>query len=441
MYRCLRAAGSTPAETSPTQRSMKTTLERHLSSPASLHGETLSVGPAGQQTSTRVVSLDIFRGLTMAMMIFVNDLASVHGLSRWTYHMPTDVDAMSYVDMVFPAFLFILGMAMPLAIEQRLKRNPSQPALWAHVVYRTIALVVLGLILANAELGDRARMHGIPQSLWALAALLGAVLMWGVFGSLSRTRRPQRIAGAVLLIACFAIFRRATQAGHSAWIDFRYPEILGLLGLTYFGVCLLYIPMRGSRWAPLGWLVALVSFNACCTARLISVAHLPIYVWPFDNGSMASVTMAGIVAYFIFLDRKRPWTPSQRIGYGIVFGVAAFAAGWLLVPLGISKNRGTPTWSLWSIAACALLFSGLYWLCDVRKHTGWAAPVRAAGSNTLFTYLLPDVYVFAASLFGFSALLLHWNHGWAGVVRAVLFTCGILLISTACTRARIRLQI
>ena len=55
------------------------------------------VGIAGQAISTRVVSIgNIFRGITMAVMIFVNnDLASVHGLSKWTYHMPAKVDAMT----------------------------------------------------------------------------------------------------------------------------------------------------------------------------------------------------------------------------------------------------------------------------------------------------------------------------------------------------------
>ena len=61
-----------------------------------------AIGITGQATSTRVVSIDIFRGITMAVMIFVNDLDSVHGLSKWTYHMPANVDAMTYVDMVFP---------------------------------------------------------------------------------------------------------------------------------------------------------------------------------------------------------------------------------------------------------------------------------------------------------------------------------------------------
>ena len=121
---------------------------------------------AGQAATTRLASIDIFRGLTMTLMIFVNALAEIKGLPWWTYHMKADIDAMTYVDMVFPFFLFIVGLSMPLAIRQRLKRNPSLPALWLHVVVRSVSLIVLGLILANAESGDAARM-GISPSLWA----------------------------------------------------------------------------------------------------------------------------------------------------------------------------------------------------------------------------------------------------------------------------------
>src|ERR1700734_1750160 len=113
--------------------------------------------PSLSQTGTavvsapRVVSIDIFRGLTMAVMIFVNALAEVHGLPWWTYHAHAQEDVMTYVDMVFPFFLFIVGMALPLSIAQRLKRNPSLLSLWVHVAARVIGLVVLGLILANAD--------------------------------------------------------------------------------------------------------------------------------------------------------------------------------------------------------------------------------------------------------------------------------------------------
>ncbi len=79
----------------------------------------------------RVVSIDIFRGVTMAVMIFVNALSDVRGLPWWTYHAHAEEDVMTYVDMVFPFFLFIIGMSLPLSITRRLRRNPSMPSLGA----------------------------------------------------------------------------------------------------------------------------------------------------------------------------------------------------------------------------------------------------------------------------------------------------------------------
>lgn len=399
-----------------------------------------ATGIAGQTTSTRVVSIDIFRGITMAVMIFVNDLASVHGLSKWTYHMPAKVDAMTYVDMVFPAFLFIVGMSLPIAVRQRLKRNPSLPALWMHIVLRSLALLVLGLILANAERGDSARMHMNPNA-WALLGLLGGILLWNVYTGVSRrVVLWLKCGGAALLIFVFAIFRRATPAGE-AWIKFSYPEILGLIGLTYFAVCLLYVPTRRWQSAPLLWFVVLVAYNAACILHWIPLNHVSMYAWPFGNGAMPSLVMAGIVTSIIFLGDHRWKTPWQKIQLALLMAIVTFIAGWLLTPLGISKIRATPTWSLWTIAACCALFALLYWVCDVRKQTGWAWLVRPAGSNTLLTYLVPDIYYFLAGLFAFESLEMRWNAGWPGVIRALVFTVVMLLIARLLTRARLRMQL
>ncbi len=401
---------------------------------------TPSTGIAGQTTSTRVVSIDIFRGITMAVMIFVNDLASVRGLSKWTYHMPANVNAMTYVDMVYPAFLFIVGMSLPLAVRQRLKRSPSVAKLWLHVILRSVALLALGLILANVDYCDQARMHVSPE-VWALLGLAGGILLWNVYTGLSRrVVLILRLAGAALLVFVFAIFRRAVPGGE-AWIQFSYPEILGLIGLTYFAVCLLYIPTRRWRLAPLAWLIVLVAYNCVCSAHWIYVDRIPLYIWPFGNGCMASLIMAGVVTSLIFLDDGRISEPPRKLQLGLLMGILAFIAGWFLRPLGISKIRATPTWALWTVAACCVLFTALYWLCDMKKRTGWAWLVRPAGSNTLLTYLLPDIYYFLVGLTGTAYLQEHWNQGWPGVFRAIAFTVAILLVAHAATRARLRMQL
>src|ERR1700681_3524645 len=126
-------------------------------------------------TTPRVVSIDIFRGLTMAVMIFVNALAEVRGLPWWTNHAHAWENRMTYVDMVFPFFLFAAGLSMPLAIAQRLKRNPSTFALCLHIVARVLGLLVLGFILANAEKADPAKMP-LSGALWALLGLICMML-------------------------------------------------------------------------------------------------------------------------------------------------------------------------------------------------------------------------------------------------------------------------
>jgi heparan-alpha-glucosaminide N-acetyltransferase len=413
-----------------------------MSSTASV---TASTGIAGQSVSARVVSIDIFRGITMAVMIFVNDLASVGGLTKWTYHMPANVDAMTYVDMVFPAFLFIVGMSLPIAVRQRLRREPSVGRLWPHVTLRSLALLALGLILANVELCDSKRMHLSPN-LWALLGLAGGILLWNVYTGVShRVETILRLTGAALLVFAFAIFRRAVPGGE-AWLQFSYPEILGLIGITYFATCLLYIPTRRWRLGSLVWLIVLVAYNSACCAHWIRIDHVPLYVWPFGNGAMASLIMAGIVMAQIFVEAPlRPGSdssaPARKILFGILMAVTAFAAGWFLRPLGISKIRATPTWALWTVAACCVLFIALYWLCDVKKRTAWAWLVRPAGSNTLLTYLIPDIYYFLVALTGTAYLQEYWNHGWPGVIRAAAFTVAMLLVAHAATRARVRMQL
>ncbi len=404
----------------------------------------LSSADAGFIQPRRIASIDIFRGLTMLVMIFVNDLAGVTGLPWWTYHAHEQQDAMTYVDMVFPFFLFIVGMSIPLAVGRRLTKNPSYPALWLHVGLRSLGLIILGLILANAEKGDPLRM-GLPQAVWALLGLTGAILLWLVP---DRNKKHAciylglKLAGIVLLLIVFAIFRRTTEGGTAGWIDGSYPEILGLIGYSYLAVMILYIPTRRWVWAPFAWFVLLTAFCALLICHFIYLpAHLPRYFWPFGTGDSASITMAGVVTSTIFLGAHRCQTLRQKMWIAFSFAAASLIAAWLLIPLGISKIRATPTWCLASVGASVLVFMLLYWICDVRAQTRWAALVRPAGENTLLTYLLPDIYYYLTVLVGFTYFDRDFNVGIAGVISAVIFTLAVLAISSLLTRARIKLQL
>ncbi len=405
----------------------------------------LSVETAAEpQLQARLASIDIFRGLTMTLMIFVNQMADVKGLPWWNYHMKASVDAMTYVDMVFPFFLFIVGLSMPIAIESRLRGNPSMPALWRHVGMRTASLLVLGLILANAGAGDSARM-GIGASLWAVVALTGAALWLNDYSPASFppiVRRWLPVAGFAIVAVMLAIFRSIPAPGSSGWLDFSYPEILGLIGWSYLGVALVYIPLRKWNWAPLALFLAMMSLCVLTAGDWVTFTdELPFIAWPWGNGSMAGIMLAGIITSMIFTGSHRWPSLRQRMLLALIFAIAAIGAAWALTPLGVSKIRETPTWTLYSIGAAVLAFTALYWVCDVRGRTGWASFARPAGSNTLTTYLLPDYAHFLLAAAGIRYLDTHLDSHWPGVLKCAIFTALVLAAGSALTRSKIRLRL
>jgi len=375
------------------------------------------------------------------VMIFLNDLAGVRGLPWWTYHLPAHVNGMTYVDMVFPFFLFIVGLSLPLAVNHRLSRRASLGGLALHVLGRSMALVILGVALANAEKIDPTLSH-IGANLWLLLVLIGAILFWNVYPRSSNKARlflAMKTCGLVLMLAMFVLFRRVDKGGHVAWLDFSYWEILGLIGWTYLAVCILYIPTRRWRWAPVGWCVVFCALNTLTSAHLIHFTErLPFYVWPWSSGCFCLICMAGAAVSTFVLSNIFATNMSRKALISFSFAAILFLFGFLLSPLGISKIRATPTWALYSAGAATVFFLALYWICDMRHKTQWAALVRPAGANTLLTYLLPDIYFVTL---GSIALPFQWETGWGGVIKSAVFTVLMLGLAALLTKARVRLQV
>ena len=233
-----------------------------------------------------------------------------------------------------------------------------------------------------------------------------------------------------------AVFRR-TQAGNSAWLDFSYWEILGLIGTAYLSACILYVPFHRRRWAPLLFLIALCTLNVITAAGGLKFLRLlPRIIWPFGNGALVSIVMAGILASQIFLEESLAKTLRYRVLLALGYASALGAAGTLLIPLGISKVRATPTWCLYTSAMSILIFLALYWIADIKRLSRWAFFVKPAGSNTLLTYLLPDIFYALLGSYWFTA---QASQPWHGALRSAVFTAFILLWAAGMTRLKVKL--
>jgi len=416
-----------------------------LHPPQDLHQPAAPSRPAGatptRPNTKRVDSIDIFRGLTMVVMVLVNQIAEMRQLPWWTYHMPGSANGMTYVDMVFPFFLFIVGMSIPLAIQHRLAKGDTEFDLWQHVVLRSLGLIVLGLILANSEKANP-NLTGIGQRAWTFIALLGAILFWNSYSRSSPRRHlfsAMKVSGAVMMVVMLAIFRRTTSAGTIRWLDFSYWEILGMIGWTYLGASLLYLPTRRWRWSAPAWFAALSLLNVFSSAHWITFPYrLPFYLWPIKSGAGASMVMAGIAAATLFFSDAFEGSRNRKTMWVLLVASSLLVAAGLLAPLGISKLRATPTYTLICVAAASLAFLALYWICDVRRHASWGNFARPAGSNTLLTYLLPDLTLV---LFGRAVLVERWDYGWIGALQAALYTAMIVIASAILTRFKVRIQL
>src|SRR6202453_3753857 len=131
-------------------------------------------------SSSRVTSIDALRGFVMFMMIFVNDLAGAPEkiVPDWMAHFSDrhkEGSGMTFVDMVFPAFLFIVGMSIPFALGGRLRAGVPWWKTILHVAGRTLALLSIGILMVNDE-SPGPNMSGLSPTLWSVFMYLSAML-------------------------------------------------------------------------------------------------------------------------------------------------------------------------------------------------------------------------------------------------------------------------
>jgi len=395
-------------------------------------------------TFQRIESIDILRGITILVMIFVNDLASVSSAPAWMKHNTPGTGGMTFVDLVFPAFLFIVGMSIPFAIDNRLRRGDSLWVVWKHILIRTLGLLIIGVFMVNSYSFSK---DGILNSnLWTLIMYAGVILIW-----MQRDRKSEtplgfftieRLVGVVVLVISVFLYRGNNVDG-LIQMRTQWWGILGLIGWTYFVASAAYMVLRNNIAGLIGVMSILYVFYIS-----VEIVSLPFLNW-FNSylvvsqalGSLSAISVSGVVLGVILKPDSHVSSPLRRIRWAFLYGLGMIVAALLLKRLDdfhtvfiIDKNFATVPWCLLSSGFTAYIWVAIYWIVDIKGWKGWKGIVCTAGNNALFAYLLAHIIgaVIMLTPFLLGGFNFHTelgNYFVTGLIRAVLFAFFIVWLA------------
>jgi predicted acyltransferase len=314
--------------------------------------------PEETTQQTRLTSLDVFRGITIAGMVLVNNPGTWSHIYSPLEHAPWN--GWTPTDLVFPFFLFIVGVAITLALGKRVESNGINRDIYFKIIRRTLLIFGLGLLLATFPFYSFAKGQWIDP---------GHVRIMGVL---------QRIAVCYLIASLIFI--------HTNWK--QQAIIAGVLLLVYWALMtLINVP---------GCEVTTFNDKACNLAAYIDRMILTEnHMWSqskvFDPEGLLSTipaictTIAGILCGH-WLRTKR--TDVEKVAAMFFFGVVLVTIGWawnFWFP--INKALWTSSYVAFT-AGMALCFLGFcYWLIDIKNYKAWSKPFVIFGVNALALFV------------------------------------------------------
>jgi len=320
---------------------------------------TASTSATPRPPAERLQSLDALRGFDMFWIIGgaelvrgLLDLAHSPALSRvgrWVAE-HAEWQGLNFYDLIFPLFLFIVGVAVPFSVYGRLERGDSKRRVAWRIVRRTLLLFALGLLVNGALAApdfDQVRVMGVLQRLalgYAVAALT----------SLSLGPRPQAALAAVLLVGYWLILRFIPAPGYLAFTLTPEGNLAGWIDRQVFQPGQMY-----ETWGDPEGLLSTIP--ALATALIGALAGRWLREPCSGERKTLGLIAAGLVCLAVgglwsldFPVIKRLWTSS----YVLVAG------GWSL-----------------------LLLAAFYWTIDVCGWRRWAFVFVVIGSNAILIYL------------------------------------------------------
>ncbi len=389
----------------------------------------------------RIASIDIFRALTMLLMIFVNDLWSLSNIPGWLGHTPTHFDGMGLADVVFPSFLFIVGLSIPHALKARQRKGDSRRRIAGHILSRSLALIVMGFLLVNQEHINR-ELTPLNTRVWQILLIAGFFLIWNVYprslGGGKFSSRWLQGAGIILLIVLAAIFTGGDTA-NPVWLKPYWWGILGLIGWSYLVSAFVYLFSEGRL---IGIVAVWLLFNVLNLLEFLPLPENFPVIKLLISASNYALVMSGVLASAIY-DRisqeknRHSWIPGLLFTLSVILVVYGFAVR----PFGgISKNLATPSWTAICAGISYAVFALLIIIADNFRLTKWAVLIAPAGRSTLTCYLIPYLIYPVIALAGWHlpALL---TTGVVGLIKSLLFALLVVQITGLLEKIGVKLRI
>ena len=303
--------------------------------------------------SSRLLSLDVFRGITIALMIVVNSPGD-HKTYAWLEH--SAWDGCTFADLVFPFFVFILGVSSVFTLSKLRKQGLGLNPLLGKIVKRSVFLFGIGLLLNAISL----------HMDWGTLRLLGVL---------------QRIA---LCYCCSAILYLTTRLWTQA--------LIALFILIGYWLLMVFIAVPGYGAYNLTLEGNLVAF---IDKLLIPTNHL--YHHGFDPEGLFSTLPAiatALMGNILGACLQSPNNHKTKLTLMIIVGAISAGLGWLwglIFP--INKALWSSSYVLWTSGLALLTFACCYSLIEIKHWKKWAWPFKLFGLNALSAYTLHVLFL------------------------------------------------
>ena len=381
----------------------------------------------------------------MFLMIWVNDFWTLNSIPKWLKHATSGEDYLGFSDLIFPWFLFVMGMSIPFSFEDRLRKGEADPIVWRHIIFRTIALLIMGLFHMNMEMYNHENSL-ISKPYFVIICTSAFFMIWNKYpksiSSENMLYKVFPIIGMLMLIGSLLIYKGKSYSGDALGFSTHWWGILGLIGWSYFIAASSYFLFRRSLSG------AIISFGVCLGLNIISSSSISYNIfswqskdWIPGSGGLQALTFGGIITSLVLMKYKDRDNIKNLYTILLGMGIVSFFGGLYLRQFFIiSKISGTVTWILISMSTALFLYVLLHYIIDVQEKIYWYEPIKIAGTATLTCYLIPYFYYSFKTILGIQ-LPLFFTTGLMGLLKSIIYSFIIIAIAWSLERVKIQLKI